>query len=129
MILFKKSMNKILFILLSVTIAIVTSVAGTHERGPIQVVLSQEAESETVNQEPVPADCFVDPQTGEVEVVRTDGEGDLYVTVSEEDVPVASTVVEAEDDEGSVFVPDASGDMTVTVTTQTGGEFEGFFYL
>ena len=84
-------MNKILFILLSVTIAIVTSVAGTHERGPIQVVLSQEAESESVNQEPVPADCFVDPQTGEVEVVRTDGEGDLYVTVSEEDVPVAST--------------------------------------
>lgn len=129
MILFKKSMNKILFILLSVTIAIVTSVAKTYENGPTQVVLNPSLGMDTHSEEPVPADCFVDPQTGEVEVVRTDGEGDLYVTVSEEDVPVASTVVEAEDDEGSVFVTGASGEMTVTVTTQTGGEFEGFFYL
>lgn len=122
-------MKKILLILLSVTIAIITSVAGIHERGPVQVELNPTELNGSNSEDPVPADCFVDPQTGEVEVVRTDGEGDLYVTVFEESIPVASTVVEAEDDEGSVFVPGASGDMTVNVTTETGGEFEGFFYL
>ena len=95
----------------------------------VVVVLEPASISGTHSSEPVPADCFVDPQTGEVEVVRTDGEGDLYVTVFEESIPVASTVVDAEDDEGSVFVTGASGDMTVNVTTETGGEFEGFFYL
>ena len=84
----------------------------------VVVVLEPASISGTHSSEPVPADCFVDP-----------GEGDLYVTVFEESIPVASTVVDAEDDEGSVFVTGASGDMTVNVTTETGGEFEGFFYL
>ena len=78
-------MKKILLILLSVTIAIITSVAGIHERGPVQVELNPTELNGTHSEDPVPADCFVDPQTGEVEVVRTDGEGDLYVTVFEYD--------------------------------------------
>ena len=123
-------MKKIVIIFVSAIFAVFAVMSMAYSRDNVVVVVLEPA-SITGNHssEPVPADCFVDPQTGEVEVVRTDGEGDLYVTVSEEDVPVASTVVEAEDDEGSVFVPDASGDMTVNVTTETGGEFEGFFYL
>ena len=122
-------MKTALTLLLAVAIALPAVVGSTYKRGPVEVTLSQTPETENHSEEPVPADCFVDPQTGEVEVIRTDGEGDLYVTVFEESIPVASTVVDAEDDEGSVFVPDASGDMTANVTTETGGEFEGFFYL
>ena len=123
-------MKKILFILAAAFLAVPAIVSLAYDRdNMVVVILNNSSLDDSHSEEPVPADCFVDPQTGEVEVVRTDGEGDLYVTVSEEDVPVASTVVEAEDDEGSVFVPDASGDMTVNVTTETGGEFEGFFYL
>lgn len=123
-------MKKIVIVFVSAIFAVFAVMSMAYSRDNVVVVVLEPASIlGNHSSEPVPADCFVDPQTGEVEVVRTDGEGDLYVTVFEESIPVASTVVDAEDDEGSVFVTGASGDMTVNVTTETGGEFEGFFYL
>ena len=81
-------MKKILFILAAAFLAVPAIVSLAYDRdNMVVVILNNSSLDDSHSEEPVPADCFVDPQTGEVEVVRTDGEGDLYVTVSEEDVP------------------------------------------